>query len=220
MQPGSKQSAATKAKMRASRSSIAPAGAAYAAMYRRQREALLGRAGLAGLVVRPDRIANTCYIDECIRPPAERRVVFNHHYWIMRDAVMPPCSMSDCEGPSRIRGYCSKHAGRHYRYGSAHVLPAPPKGECVTSGYRQVPRPDGDGWDLEHRIVMEQVIGRPLREGETVHHINGDRLDNRSKNLELWLKSQPAGQRVTDRIADAKRILRVYGAEPEELHLW
>lgn len=37
----------------------------------------------------------------------------------------------------------------------------------------------------EHRIVMEQVIGRPLARNEEVHHRNGDKSDNRPENLEI-----------------------------------
>lgn len=63
----------------------------------------------------------------------------------------------------------------------------------------------------EHRVVMEKKLGRSLLPHESVHHVNGDRSDNRIENLELWSSSQPYGQRVSDKLEWAREIIRLYG---------
>lgn len=117
---------------------------------------------------------------------------------------------------------CTKHYKRYRDYGGKHVdLKRPWKlaeGEWgawyvdVDSGYVRRARSVGGRQqrEFQHRRVMADQLGRELLPNENVHHINGVRHDNRPENLELWVKTQPPGQRPEDLVAWAREILETY----------
>lgn len=61
------------------------------------------------------------------------------------------------------------------------------------------PRSTEDGYIMEHVLVMECLIGRPLMDDEVVHHINHIRSDNRKENLELMTFTEHARLHMKER---------------------
>ena len=84
----------------------------------------------------------------------------------------------------RKRKYCSKRCYWDNNSGENHCH------------YKDGKKRRADGYvrfsddRYEHRVVMEEKLGRSLETHEHVHHINHDPSDNRIENLELTTNSE------------------------------
>jgi len=143
--------------------------------------------------------AKVCLNGDCEKKVIARGLCWKHY---KSRPGGPKCAI--CGKPVQAKGLCTKHHQRLQTRGDPHFEYQGRNKRGLGKGRYW----SGDGYVfvylgdnrrvLEHRLVMELALGRPLRPGETVHHKNGIRHDNRPENLELWIGNIRHGQRAVD----------------------
>jgi hypothetical protein len=93
--------------------------------------------------------------------------------------------------------YCSRscfYSNRKRPSGLSYVITTPNKGWFKNKGggvddhgYIKI-HVGKTKYQRQHRYVMEQHLGRKLEPNEVIHHINGDKKDNRIENLQVMTK--------------------------------
>lgn len=166
-----------------------------------------------------------CKVDNCQRTVFSKMLCRTHYRWekdgksfdspVRVNKYNSKCSVDGCQEMASNLELCPRHYRILKRRGTTsparakNGTPSVNKHGYVTLGPNHPDNPYGEKV-YEHRIVMEKILGRQLVDKENVHHKNGNRSDNRPENLELWSTSQPAGQRVEDKLAWAWELIALY----------
>lgn len=112
------------------------------------------------------------------------------------------CKTCGKEFYSTRQKFCSPECSSSYR--SKHS----PKKLYMENGYlvEHVKGYNKKGNAKKHRLVVEEAIGRRLTKDEVVHHINGDKTDNRLENLKIMSRSEHSSFHRKDEKANGKHL--------------
>ncbi len=128
---------------------------------------------------------------------------------VKKSVISPQCAAKRGEA-KRGKRSCNWKGGRVIDKRTGYVHLWKPNHANANKTSRKSYSKGNLGYVLEHRFVMSEYLGRPLLNKEQVHHRNGNRSDNRIKNLELWTTSHPAGQSVAEKLKWAKEFINIY----------